>query len=122
MLNSHQSEILIVDDIPTNIKLLYEFLQQSNYRVSIAKNAESAFKKLEKIVPDLILLDVMMPGMDGYEVCEKLKRNPETRDIPVIFMTARTDEVDKVKGLSMRLLMSLKGSTFSWCTMKKCRV
>ena len=101
MLNSHQSEILIVDDIPTNIKLLYEFLQQSNYRVSIAKNAESAFKKLEKIVPDLILLDVMMPGMDGYEVCEKLKRNPETRDIPVIFMTARTDEVDKVKGLSI---------------------
>ena len=101
MLNSHQSEILIVDDIPTNIKLLYEFLQQSNYRVSIAKNAESAFKKLEKIVPDLILLDVMMPGMDGYEVCEKLKRNPETRDIPVIFMTARADEVDKVKGLSI---------------------
>ena len=101
MLSSQQGEILIVDDIPTNIKLLYEFLQQSNYRVSIAKNAESAFKKLEKIVPDLILLDVMMPGLDGFEVCKKLKQNPKTRDIPVIFMTALTDEVDKVKGLSI---------------------
>ncbi|MDV3348966.1 response regulator [Leptothoe sp. ISB3NOV94-8A] len=101
MLSSQRSEILIVDDIPTNIKLLYEFLQQSNYKVSIAKNAESAFKKLEKIVPDLILLDVMMPGLDGFVVCEKLKQNPRTRDIPVIFMTALTDEVDKVKGLSI---------------------
>lgn len=101
MLSSQQSEILIVDDIPTNIKLLYEFLQQSNYKVSIAKNAESAFKKLEKIVPDLILLDVMMPGLNGFEVCKKLKQNPKTQDIPVIFMTALTDEVDKVKGLSI---------------------
>ena len=101
MLSSQQGEILIVDDIPTNIKLLYEVLQQSNYKVSIAKNAESAFKKLEKIVPDLILLDVMMPGLDGFEVCKKLKQNPKTRDIPVIFMTALTDEVDKVKGLSI---------------------
>ncbi|ESA32710.1 response regulator receiver sensor signal transduction histidine kinase [Leptolyngbya sp. Heron Island J] len=101
MLSSQQGEILIVDDIPTNIKLLYEVLQQSNYKVSIAKNAESAFKKLEKILPDLILLDVMMPGLDGFEVCKKLKRNPKTQDIPVIFMTALTDEVDKVKGLSI---------------------
>lgn len=101
MLNSQQSEILIVDDIPTNIKLLYNFLQQSNYKVSIAKNAESAFKKLDKIVPDLILLDVMMPGMSGFEVCKKLKQNPKTQDIPVIFMTALTDEVDKVQGLSI---------------------
>lgn len=101
MLSSRQSEILIVDDVPTNMKLLYEFLQQSNYKVSIAKNAESAFKKLEKIAPDLILLDVMMPGINGFEVCEKLKQNPKTCDIPVIFMTALTDEVDKVKGLSI---------------------
>ncbi|MEA5463709.1 hybrid sensor histidine kinase/response regulator [Leptothoe sp. PORK10 BA2] len=92
---------MIVDDIPTNIKLLHDFLQQSDYKVSIAKSAESAFKKLEKIVPDLILLDIMMPGMNGFEVCEKLKQNPKTQDIPIIFMTALTDEVDKVKGLSM---------------------
>lgn len=101
MLSSQQSEILIVDDIPTNIKLLYEFLQQSNYKVSVAKTAKSAFKKLEKIIPDLILLDVMMPGMNGFEVCKKLKQNPKTQDIPVIFMTALTDDVDKVKGLSI---------------------
>lgn len=101
MLSFQQSEILIVDDIPTNIKLLYDFLQQSDYRVSVAKNAESAFRKLEKIVPDLILLDVMMPGMSGFEVCKMLKQNPKTQDIPVIFMTALTDEIDKVKGLSI---------------------
>ena len=101
MLSSQQSEILIVDDVPVNIKLLYDFLQQSDYKVSIAKNAESAFKKLRKIVPDLILLDIMMPGMDGFEVCKRLKQNPQTRDIPVIFMTALTDEVDKVQGLSI---------------------
>ncbi len=103
MPSPHQSEILIVDDIPTNIKLLYDFLQQSGYKVSIAKSAESAFKKLEKITPDLILLDVMMPGpgMDGFEACKKLKQAPETQEIPVIFMTALTDEVDKVKGLSI---------------------
>lgn len=101
MLSSQQSEILIVDDTPSNIKLLYDFLQQSNYKVSIAKSAESAFRKLEKIVPDLILLDVMMPSMNGFQVCEKLKQNPKTQDIPVIFMTALTDDVDKVKGLSI---------------------
>ena len=101
MLSSQQSEILIVDDVPTNIKLLYDFLLQSNYKVSVAKNAESAFKKLEKIVPDLILLDVMMPRMNGFDVCEKLKQNPKTKEIPIIFMTALTDEVDKVKGLSL---------------------
>lgn len=101
MLSSHQSEILIVDDTPTNIRLLYDFLQQSNYKVSIAKSADSAFRKLEKIVPDLILLDVMMPSMNGFQVCEKLKQDPKTQDIPVIFMTALTDDVDKVKGLSI---------------------
>ncbi|NEQ53173.1 MAG: response regulator [Leptolyngbya sp. SIO3F4] len=101
MLSSQQSEILIVDDVPTNIKLLYDFLLQSNYKVSVAKNAEGVFKKLERIMPDLILLDVMMPGMDGFEVCKKLKQNPNTKDIPIIFMTALTDEVDKVKGLSI---------------------
>ncbi|MEM7064363.1 MAG: response regulator [Cyanobacteria bacterium P01_B01_bin.77] len=101
MLSSQQSEILIVDDTPTNIKLLYEFLRQSNYKVSVAKSADSAFRKLEKIVPDLILLDVMMPDMNGFQVCEKLKQNPKTQDIPVIFMTALTDDVDKVKGLSI---------------------
>ncbi|MBE9065888.1 response regulator, partial [Leptolyngbya cf. ectocarpi LEGE 11479] len=69
--------------------------------VSVAKSAESAFRKLEKIVPDLILLDVMMPSMNGFQVCEKLKQNPKTQDIPVIFMTALTDDVDKVKGLSI---------------------
>lgn len=101
MPSNHQNEILIVDDIPTNIKILHDFLQQSDYKVSIAKNAESAFKKLDKIEPDLILLDIMMPGINGFEACERLKQDPKTQDIPIIFMTALADEVDKVKGLSM---------------------
>ncbi|MGD1856768.1 MAG: response regulator [Leptolyngbyaceae cyanobacterium] len=101
MLSCQQSEILIVDDVPTNIKLLYDFLVQSNYKVSVAKNAEGVFKKLEKIIPDLILLDVMMPGMNGFDVCQKLKKCSQTKDIPIIFMTALTDDLDKVKGLSI---------------------
>lgn len=101
MLNAQQKKILIVDDVPTNIKLLHDVLQCQNYKVSVAKSGETAFKRLERIVPDLILLDVMMPGINGFDVCEKLKQNPKTQDIPIIFMTALTDQVDKVKGLSI---------------------
>ncbi|MBT9312004.1 hybrid sensor histidine kinase/response regulator [Leptothoe kymatousa] len=100
MLSTQKNEILIVDDIPTNIKLLHDVLQTENYKVSIAKSGKSAFKKLNKIVPDLILLDIMMPEMNGFDVCEILKQNTRTEHIPIIFMTALTDEVNKVKGLS----------------------
>ncbi|PSN19532.1 hybrid sensor histidine kinase/response regulator [filamentous cyanobacterium CCP5] len=96
-----QQTILVVDDTPTNIQVLFDLLDASGYRVAIAKSGESALKRMQSSLPDLILLDVMMPGIDGFETCRTLKANATTSDIPVIFMTALADTVDKVKGLKL---------------------
>jgi signal transduction histidine kinase len=101
MKTSYSYSILIVDDNLTNIKLLLDVLNQSGFRVSIAKSGENALLKLQENLPDLILLDVMMPGIDGFETCRQLKENPKTKDIPVIFMTALSELVNKVKGLQV---------------------
>ena len=93
--------ILIVDDTPTNLQVLFDLLSEQGYRVAIAKNGETALQRLESSQPNLILLDIMMPGIDGFETCQRLKANPATADIPVIFMSALSDSVDKVKGLSL---------------------
>ncbi|MBD2500199.1 hybrid sensor histidine kinase/response regulator [Anabaena azotica] len=95
------NSILIVDDIPTNIKVLFDILNQAGFRVTVAKNGQSALAKARKSLPNLILLDVMMPGIDGFETCRYLKADAKTKDIPIIFMTARSDTVDKVKGLQL---------------------
>lgn len=99
MLTANQSVILIVDDQPTNLKMLFSFLQDSGFKVLVAKSGKSALDKLKNILPDLILLDVMMPGIDGFETCQRLKESPETKDIPVIFITALSESIDKVQGL-----------------------
>ncbi len=96
-----KATILLVDDNPTNIQVLFDVLEEFGYRVAIAKSGEIALQRLQIFQPDIILLDVMMPGMDGFETCQRLKTNPATGDIPVIFMTALSDTVDKVKGLSL---------------------
>ncbi|MDJ1179026.1 response regulator [Roseofilum sp. BLCC_M91] len=101
METAKQDLILIVDDNPTNIKVLFSFLKESGFKVLVAKDGESTLEKLQEITPDLILLDVMMPGIDGFETCRRIKGSPETQDIPVIFMTALSDTVDKVKGLKI---------------------
>lgn len=93
--------ILVVDDNPTNIQVLFDVLSEIGYRVAIAKSGEAALQRLQSYHPDIILLDVMMPGIDGFETCQRLKTDPTTRNIPVIFMTALSDTVDKVKGLSL---------------------
>ncbi|HEY9876156.1 MAG TPA: response regulator, partial [Candidatus Obscuribacterales bacterium] len=93
--------ILIVDDIPANLGVLFDFLAYSGFKVLVARDGESAIQKVEYALPDLILLDVLMPRMDGFETCRRLKENESTKDIPIIFMTALTDTVDKVKGLSL---------------------
>ena len=93
--------ILVVDDNSTNLKVLTNILNSANYRVAIAKSGESALQKLETNIPDIILLDVMMPGIDGFETCRQIKENPITKEIPIIFITALTDAEDKVKGLKM---------------------
>ena len=93
--------ILIVDDTPTNLEVLFDFLAESGFKVLVAEDGESAIARVEYAPPDLILLDVLMPGIDGFETCRRLKANDSTKDVPVIFMTALTETVDKVRGLSL---------------------
>jgi diguanylate cyclase (GGDEF)-like protein len=96
-----QQTLLIVDDIPDNITLLLKFLTEAGFKVLVAKEGNSALRKAEYAHPDLILLDVMMPNINGFEVCKILKSQPSTQEIPIIFMTALSDTVDKIKGFSL---------------------
>jgi DNA-binding response OmpR family regulator len=96
--NSERSIILIVDDNQTNLDVLFELLRNYGFKVLVALDGESAIEQTEYIHPDLILLDIMMPGIDGFETCRRLKADPPTRDIPIIFMSALSDTIDKVKG------------------------
>ncbi|KPA12755.1 response regulator receiver sensor signal transduction histidine kinase [Candidatus Magnetomorum sp. HK-1] len=94
--STHDEIILIVDDTPENLEVLGEIL--CKYKRYFAINGEQAIERAISLLPDLILLDVMMPEMDGYEVCQILKENEKTCDIPVIFITAKTDEKDEIEG------------------------
>ncbi|HWM30610.1 MAG TPA: adenylate/guanylate cyclase domain-containing protein [Methyloceanibacter sp.] len=101
MAGSGRKLVLIVDDTPTNVSVVSGVLKDL-FKTKVATNGEKALAiafAAEK--PDLILLDVMMPGMDGYEVCRRLKADPKTRDIPVIFLTAKTDSIDEEKGFEV---------------------
>ncbi|MEH2381320.1 MAG: response regulator [Nostoc sp.] len=93
--------ILLVDDNPNNLKVLYEAIQGCGWKALMATDGESAIEQTEYAHPDLILLDVMMAGIDGFETCRRLKANPMTENIPVIFMTALSDSTDKVAGLEI---------------------
>lgn len=93
--------ILAVDDTPENLGVLFDYLDQFGFIVLLVQNGENALKQAEENLPDLILLDIMMPGMDGFEVCRRLKANDVTKDIPVIFMTALSDTLDKVRGFEV---------------------
>lgn len=93
------ARVLVVDDILPNVKLLEAKLSSEYYDVLTATSGEEALQKVERDNPDLILLDVMMPGMDGFEVCKRIKENPVSAHIPVVMVTALTDTVDKVRGL-----------------------
>jgi len=95
-----RQRILIVDDTPANIRILQEILGDK-HEILFATSGREALDLIAQRPPDLILLDVMMPGMDGYEVCRKLKANPSTRNIPVIFITALDDEQDETRGLEV---------------------
>lgn len=93
--------VLLVDDNPINLQILYKTLQGCGYKLLIAKDGETALDIASRVSPSLILLDIMMPGMDGFEVCETLKQSPDTRDIAVIFLSALEDSSAKVKGFSV---------------------
>ncbi|OUR90632.1 diguanylate cyclase response regulator [Gammaproteobacteria bacterium 42_54_T18] len=93
--------ILVVDDVPANVDILVEHLQYENVHLIVALNGEDAIDLACDRLPDLILLDIMMPGLNGYEVCSHLKSKPETMNIPVIFVTARGEDYDQEKGLAL---------------------
>jgi two-component system, NtrC family, sensor kinase len=101
MLDINKSSILIVDDTPNNIRVVFDILYKAGFKVSVVKSGEVALEKVSFIQPDLILLDIMMPGIDGFETCHRLKANENTKDIPVIFMTAFSDIENKVKGFQL---------------------
>lgn len=93
--------ILIVDDNRNNLSVLSQALKAAGYKVRVAIDGEDAIAQVERALPELILLDIQMPKMDGFETCRRLKENPATQTIPVIFMTALSDTTSKVKGLSL---------------------
>ncbi len=97
--NQNIANILIVDDIPANLKVLGEILKAEGYKVRPVPNGALALQVAEKEKPDLILLDIMMPDMDGYEVCRRMKANPQLCDIPIIFISALNETTDIVKAL-----------------------
>lgn len=98
---TRKEDILVVDDTPENLRLLSSFLVNEGYNVRKALTGQMALTAMDTVLPDLILLDIMMPVMDGYQVCEKLKSNPKTAEIPVIFLSALNDAFDKVKAFTV---------------------
>lgn len=93
--------LLVIDDIPENVKLLLNFLTNAGFKVLIAQDGEEGIRTAEYVCPDLILLDVMMPDVDGFEVCQVLKSEAKTKDIPIIFMTALADTLNKIRGFEL---------------------
>ncbi len=93
--------ILAVDDEPVSLKLLLKFLERSGFSVVVASGGEEALALIKETPPDIILMDIMMPVLDGYETCRLLKDHEDTADIPVIFVTALTNLADKVKGFEV---------------------
>jgi two-component system, sensor histidine kinase and response regulator len=96
-----ESKILLIDDSIQNLKLLGNMLREKKYQIALAKNGIEGLKLVQKLMPDLILLDIMMPELDGFEVCKKIKEDVQTQDIPVIFLTAKTSNEDLVKGFQI---------------------
>jgi DNA-binding response OmpR family regulator len=88
-------KILIVDDDPTNVDILYLFLQDKGFQLAVANNGERAYKVALSFKPDLVLMDVLMPGWDGYETTKVFKSDPQLQDIPIIFVTAKLEESEK---------------------------
>ena len=97
---SDPKSVLIVDDTPANIHVIKSILQ-GDYKIKAATSGEKALQIVGKAPPDLILLDVMMPEMDGYEVCRQLKADPSTAAIPVLFVTGHADDEEQAKGMAL---------------------
>jgi DNA-binding response OmpR family regulator len=101
MIDNTSVNILIVDDSIDNLKVVGNFLLDRGYNIFVSNDGENALKTLGLNKIDLVLMDIMMPGMDGFEVCGRIKSNPETKHIPVIFLSARVETADIVKGFEV---------------------
>jgi two-component system, cell cycle sensor histidine kinase and response regulator CckA len=99
--NKEKKRILVIDDEPGNLDIITRYLKESGYQCSIASNGPVGIERSERILPDIILLDIKMPAMDGFEVCKRLKENPHLRNVPVVFLTALDDIENKSKGFSI---------------------
>ncbi len=99
-MNNETYTILIVDDNSANLSFLFDLLDNANFKVLIAQDGKSAIKTLETTLADIIILDIMMPIMDGFETCRQLKSNEKTKKIPIIFITALNDTTNKIKGFT----------------------
>jgi two-component system cell cycle response regulator len=91
--------ILVVDDEPINLKLVSRLLEIEGYEVITAQSGDASLRLIEQTPPDMALLDVMMPDMDGYELCRRLRQNPRTAGIPIVMLTAMVDENERLKGI-----------------------
>jgi sigma-B regulation protein RsbU (phosphoserine phosphatase) len=100
MIDLSESRVLIVDDVKANVDVLVEALRD-DFKLSVALNGESALRSAEKAPPDLVLLDIIMPGMDGYEVCRRLRANEQTREVPVMFLSSLEDVANKARGFEL---------------------
>ena len=100
-MQKNEVNIMVVDDTPANLRLLSQMLKQNQCKVHAVSSGEQALIAAEMAPPDLILLDIMMPGMDGYTVCERLKAKPQTAKVPVIFISALNEPLDKVKAFAV---------------------
>lgn len=100
-MSATQETVLLVDDNPTNLEVLYQTLESEGYRLLAARGGEAALKIVEETVPTLVLLDIMMPGIDGFQVCQRIKANPATEEVAVIFLSALGDTETKVKGFGL---------------------
>lgn len=101
MSDSNAQRLMLVDDTPSDIKVLVEIFNSFNVNLTVASDGETGLRMAETKDLDLILLDIIMPGMNGYEVCEKLKANPKTADVPVIFITGQDHTVEEIRGFRL---------------------
>ncbi len=99
--SSESGFVLLVDDVKDNLDMLADMLENQNFRVKLALDGQEALEKIAEELPDLVLLDIQMPGMDGYEVCRRIKANPDTEQLPVIFLSALNETADIVRGFDV---------------------
>jgi DNA-binding response OmpR family regulator len=100
-MTANKGKLLVVDDTPQNVKLLADLLEYQGYQVIRASNGTEALEAMEKERPDLVLLDVMMPDIDGYQVCQRIRENPATRLTPVVMVTALDAKNERVAGIEV---------------------